>query len=513
MIGEPRLPDTVQTIAETLAFWAERTPQAPALVTPGRPPITYAALWHCASGLADSLRRGGIHRNDRVMLVLPEGPHLAAALLGVMSATTAAAVSAALTAREIAAILPGLDAAAAIVPPRLPAAIAQTLSQHHVPIFELRMDGDAHDIALAGRAPVAAARGEPAEPQDTATFNQTSGTTGRPKWSPRSQSGVIQGGREHRDRFGLTCRDRSLLVAPLTQSLGRTAMTHNLVTGGALITPAASDLEFVWHAIEDERPTWMHTAAGFLELLAAFLTEHPELPPPVSLRFVRVTAAAISPQVCDELATRLAASILPSYSMSETGIIASALPPPAQNKPGSTGRPIQEVRIVDTAARDIDQGLHGEIWVRGPRIITAYVDDPVANETTFMPNGWFRTGDVGYLDDDGFLFITGRVKELINRGGTKIAPGEIDAVLLAHPAVHAAAAFATPDARLGEHVVAAVVLEPGHAAAPRVLRRWMLDRLAPHKVPRRIWFVEDLPRTASGKVRRDELAQQWQSSQ
>ncbi|HMA65932.1 MAG TPA: 2,3-dihydroxybenzoate-AMP ligase, partial [Chitinispirillaceae bacterium] len=97
-----------------------------------------------------------------------------------------------------------------------------------------------------------------------------------------------------------------------------------------------------------------------------------------------------------------------------------------------------------------DQGLHGEIWVRGPRIITAYVDDPVANESTFMPNGWFRTGDVGYLDDDGFLFITGRVKELINRGGTKIAPGEIDAVLLAHPAVHAAAAFATPDDRLGE---------------------------------------------------------------
>jgi acyl-CoA synthetase (AMP-forming)/AMP-acid ligase II len=429
-----------------------------------------------------------------------------------MSAATAAAVSASLTATEIAAILPGLGPSAAIASPDLPVAIAETLSRHGVPIFDLKLDGDAHDDVLLHRGHVTPGRGEPPEPQDVATLNQTSGTTGRPKWSPRPQSSVVQGGREHRDRFGLTCRDRSLLVAPLTQSLGRTAMTHTMVTGGALVFPTGSDLESVWRAIADEQPTWMHTAAGFLELLAAFLAERPELPPPSSLRFARVTAAAISPQVCEELATRLRAPILPSYSMSETGIIASALPPPARHKPGSTGRPIQEVRLVDTEGRDIDQGLRGEIWVRGPRIITAYVDDPVANATTFMPGGWFRTGDVGYLDEDGFLFITGRVKELINRGGAKIAPGEIDAVLLAHPAVRAAAAFAVPDERLGEDVVAAIVLEPGHSVPPRVLRRWMLDHLAPHKVPRRLWFAPDLPRTASGKVRRDELARQWQTN-
>ena len=150
--------------------------------------------------------------------------------------------------------------------------------------------------------------------------------------------------------------------------------------------------------------------------------------------------------------------------------------------------------------------------MRGPRIITAYIDDPIANETTFMPDGWFRTGDLGFLDSDGFLFITGRVKELINRGGTKIAPGEVDTVLLAHPAVRAAAAFPAPDARLGEDIVAAVVLEPGQSLSPRALRSWMLDRLAPYKVPRRIWFVDDLPRTASGKVQRGELARRWKAS-
>ena len=346
------------------AFWAEHAPQAPALVMSGQPPVTYAALWRCANGLADSLRQNGIGRQDRVLLLLPEGPHLAAALLGVMSAATAAAVSASLTAREIDALLPGPGAAAAIVTPQLPAAIADTFSRHDVPMFDLRMDGEPHELALAHRRAATPRQAAPPQPHDAATLNQTSGTTGRPKWSPRAQRSVILGGSEHRDRFGLTCRDRALAVAPLTQALGRTEMTHSIVAGGALIFPAASDMPHVWRAIEDEQPTWMHTAAGFLELLAAFLAEHPELPPPTSLRFVRVTASAVSPESCDELGRRLRASILPSYSMSETGIIATALPAPAAQKAGSTGRAVQEVRIVDPDGCDAGSGLAGDLGAR-----------------------------------------------------------------------------------------------------------------------------------------------------
>ncbi|MGH2617957.1 MAG: AMP-binding enzyme [Thermomicrobiales bacterium] len=147
--------------------------------------------------------------------------------------------------------------------------------------------------------------------------------------------------------------------------------------------------------------------------------------------------------------------------------------------------------------------------MRGPRVFPGYLDDPEANAEAFLPGGWFRTGDLGFLDDAGFLHLTGRLGEVINRGGEKIDPCEVDAALASHPAVADAAVFAVPDARLGQDVVAAIVLKPGMRATPRALRRWLFDHLAAYKVPRRIWFVGDLPRTATGKVRRGELARLW----
>jgi acyl-CoA synthetase (AMP-forming)/AMP-acid ligase II len=185
------------------------------------------------------------------------------------------------------------------------------------------------------------------------------------------------------------------------------------------------------------------------------------------------------------------------------------LPPPSPVKPGSVGQPIQEVRIVDQSGGDVATGAIGEIWVRGPKVASGYSDDPDATVAAFLPGGWFRTGDLGYLDDDGFLFLAGRLNELINRGGTKIAPQEVDDALLAHPAVREATTFAVPDERLGEDIAAAVVLEPGHTLSRLELRRWLLARLSPYKVPRRIWFLDALPRTGTGKVQRGALAERF----
>jgi acyl-CoA synthetase (AMP-forming)/AMP-acid ligase II len=253
----------------------------------------------------------------------------------------------------------------------------------------------------------------------------------------------------------------------------------------------------------------MFASAGLLEMLAIFLRDHPAPRQPSSLRLVRVTSAPISPAVCEELEQRLGAPVLVSYSSTEMGLIATALPPPAAHKPGSVGKPFLNLRIVAADGRDAGPGAEGEVWVRGAKLARGYIDDPETNASVLAPGGWFRTGDAGYLDEDGFLFLTGRVNELINRGGEKIAPAEVDAVLLAHPGVRAAAAFAVPDARLGEDVVAAVVPWDGQRLSARELRAWMLDRLSPHKAPRRIWFVEDLPRTALGKVQRSGLRRRW----
>ena len=286
---------------------------------------------------------------------------------------------------------------------------------------------------------------------------------------------------------------------------------QSVVAGAALIFPDSLDPSRVWEALAAQRSTWMQASAGFLELLARYLRSQP-VAESLSLRFVRATSAAISPEVCAELAVRLGGPILPSYSSSEAGRISMVFPPPAVTKPGSVGTPVQPMAIVDRHGNPVGVNVEGEIRLHEPRVFAGYLDDPEGTAAARAPGGWFRTGDTGYLDEDGFLFLTGRRNELINRGGEKIAPAEVDAVLHGRAEVAEAAVFPVPDSRFGEDIVAAVVLEPGQIVSPRELRTWLLDRLAPHKVPRRIWFVDALPRTATGKVQRGELTRRWQEA-
>lgn len=287
-------------------------------------------------------------------------------------------------------------------------------------------------------------------------------------------------------------------------------LAHALTAGASVIMrPLTVGLAAAWEAIAREHPTWLSTSAGFLELLAPALEARPALYCSPSLRFVQVTAAPITPETCRALEERLGAPILPRYSSTETGGVAMTRPPPARRKPGSVGQLIQEVRFAAPDGNDVAAGNEGEIWVRGPRVAPGYLDDAEATAAAFLSDGWYRTGDLGYLDGDGFLFLTGRINELINRGGEKIAPLEVDAVLQAHPAIAEAATFAVPHARLGEDIVAAVVLKPGQAATALELRRWLLERLSPAKAPRRFWMVEHLPRTETGKVQRGILAEQF----
>ncbi len=508
MTGSRMLPDAVQSVPEALAFWAEWTPERPALIVPGRRVITYRALWRGVRTFAESLTRAGIGRDDRVVLLVPEGSGLPVSLLGTMSVAIAIPLDAALTASELAVALNGLNAAGAVVTASIPAASRDCLIRHGVARFEFDPGDPLGGLADERQADKPAPPFTWPRPEDIAIVTQTSGTTGRPKRVPRAHGRIVESGRRHRDRFGLDQRDRALAGGPMTLSLGKTGLLHGLGAGSSLILPSSFDMTALWSAIVEERPTWMHTSAGLLKILARWLRSDPTRSAPSSLRFVRVTAAPIGPDICDELAVRLGTRILPGYSMSETGLIATALPPPALHKPGSVGKPLQVIRIVAHDA-GVEPGSVGEIWVRGSDVIPRYLDDPELNATAFTADGWLRTGDVGYLDDDGFLFLSGRLKELINRGGAKISPAEVDAVLLAHAAVKSAATFAVPDKLLGEDIVAAIVAVDGAKPTPRELRTWMLDRLAPHKVPRRIWFVQELPLTPSGKVRRGELTRRW----
>jgi acyl-CoA synthetase (AMP-forming)/AMP-acid ligase II len=224
------------------------------------------------------------------------------------------------------------------------------------------------------------------------------------------------------------------------------------------------------------------------------------------VRFIRSCSSALAPELMTELESRLGAPVLEAYGMTEASHQMGSNPlPPAPRKSGSVGRATgsTEIAIMDDSGRILAQGERGEVVIRGPNVIDGYEGNPEANATSFA-GGWFRTGDQGWLDGAGYLFLVGRIKELINRGGEKIAPVEIDQVLEAHPKVREAVAFAMPHPTWGEEVAVAVVTtEP---VSEKELVAWCRERLAEFKVPRVFHMVDEIPRTATGKVQRRNVA-------
>jgi acyl-CoA synthetase (AMP-forming)/AMP-acid ligase II len=266
--GEARLPDAVQTIPEMLAFWATRTPDAPAFVIPGNANIPYAELWRRTAAVAAALRQGGVGRHDRVVLLLPEGPELALALLGAASAAIAMPLSHALTVAELAGALRGFGPAGAIIAPSVDEPVRATLVESGAAVFAHSGEGGLDQIAPATPSRRPPRVGDAPQPEDIAFVVQTSGTTGLPKRVPRAQGRVVRDGLQHRERFGLHRGDRAVAVAPLTLSLGLTVLLHTIAAGAALIFPPSTEPRSLLTTVDEERATWLFLSAGYVELLA-----------------------------------------------------------------------------------------------------------------------------------------------------------------------------------------------------------------------------------------------------
>ena len=331
----------------------------------------------------------------------------------------------------------------------------------------------------------------------------TPGTTGLPKRVPRTHGSYTTAVRIARDSTLLTPEDVLLLTAGAHHNLGLADFLAALLSGGSCVVAPGFDPRAYPAWLRDYQPTWSVLTPAELELLvdhAAATGAGPVAGPESRLRAIRAEAQGMLPGTRERAERSLRASVLAGYGMTETGNIAKFGPQDRMRLEGACGRPWgMASRIVDEDGSDVGPGATGEVVVRGPTVFAGYLDEPEATAAAFLPGGWLLTGDLGYLDADGLLYLTGRRSE-------KIAPMEVDRVLVSHPADAAAAVFPVPDAHLGEDLVAAVVLKPGLAATLRELRRWMLDRLSRFKVPCRIWFVETLPRTSTGKVQRGVLA-------
>ncbi len=487
-------------------------PEAIAIGAPGRSPLTYGALRRHVGATIKTLNRLGIGRRDPVAIVLPNGPEMAVAFLTIAAGATTAPLNPTYRGDEFEFYLSDLKAKLLVVADGHETAARAVASTLGIPVAELRWsaDGLAGLFELAGDSSAGSPRDDgEAETDDIALVLHTSGTTSRPKLVPLSQRNVSASAAHIADSLSLSTDDRCLNVMPLFHIHGLMAAVLGSLRAGASVccTPGFDALRFFgW--MRETAPTWYTAVPTMHQAILARAGRNRDAIAAVRLRFVRSSSASLPPQVMAALEEAFDAPVIEAYGMTEASHQMASNPlPPRARKPGSVGVAAgPDVAVMDGAGRVLPAGSVGEVVIRGANVTPGYLGNADANAAAFV-DGWFRTGDQGVIDGDGYLRLTGRLKEIINRGGEKISPREVDEILIDHPAVLQAVTFAIPHAKLGEEVGAALVLEPGASATESEIRQFASLRLADFKVPRRVLFVSEIPKGPTGKLQRIGLAQ------
>jgi acyl-CoA synthetase (AMP-forming)/AMP-acid ligase II len=472
--------------------------------------ITYGGLRKQVQDVASALAAAGVKRGDRVGMALPNGIPNVVTFLAAAMAGTAAPLNPAYKEEEFKFYLDDTNAKVLLLPPD-GLDEARRAAGSTVPILTVDMDANGI-VTLSGTsagAPVAA----PAL-DETALVLHTSGSTGRPKRVPLSHANLsISAGNVARS-YALSADDVAMCVMPLFHVHGLVASTlATLSTGGTVVVPTKfSPLSF-WSAAQDVGATWYSAVPTIHQLLLARVKPGAPRPAGASkLRFIRSCSASLPPQVMHDLEAAFGAPVLEAYGMTEAAHQMASNPlPPAAHLPGSVGIGTDvKITIRNADGQVLPPGERGEVCIQGPNVITGYENNPEANATAFFDRTWFRTGDQGVLDENGYLMLTGRLKEMINRGGEKISPREIDEVLLGHPSVAEAVCFGTPHPTWGEEVAAAVQLkEPKEPVSEADLLAFCKERLADFKRPKKIHITDAIPRTATGKIQRRVVAQHY----
>jgi oxalate---CoA ligase len=494
-----QLPDWT-SVATMLECNAERYASHAAILGEGGVSLSHRELYARIVWMVQALNHLGFGRDDRVAIVLPPGPDLALAFLAVAAGATSAPLNHSYLQKDFEFYLRDFSARALLVlrgddsPARAAAEILR------VPVVELTPLKEGGGIVGVSDSLPSGHHFSGAD--DIALVLHTSGTTSRPKRVPLSHQNLCASARNIAATLQLQPNDISLSVMPLFHIHGLGCLLAAIAAGGTCVCAPSfrSDQVSTWLA--SFKPTWISAVPTMLQ---ACLDLPPDSLRAGALRFIRSSSAALPSTVLDGIERLFRVPVIEAYGMTEAAHqMASNRLPPHARKPGSVGLPAgPQVAILDEHGSP-SLGV-GEVCIMGPNVTRGYEDNPQANAAAFC-SGWFRTGDQGYFDQDGYLFITGRLKEQINRGGEKIAPREIDEALMAYPAVQQAVAFAVPHASLGEDIAAAVVLRANSSCTEAELRTFLLDRIPPFKVPTRIIFVDDVPKGPTGKIQRIGLA-------
>lgn len=476
----------------------------PALVAPAQPPLSYRQLRQNVVRLAAQLNSFGLGRGDRIAVVMPNGSPMVLTFLASTLCGTAAPLNPKYKQEELAFYYEDTQAKALITLPGT-VELAQAAATPDMMLISARTNAD-------GTLSFEAVRGtqtrpvELAQADDVAMILHTSGTTSRPKRVPIRHRNLTASASNIISAYSLTPNDTTPCIMPLFHIHGLVGcMLSTLASGGTLICPAGFNALEFWKLVETFKATWYTAAPTMHQLILARASRNSEIVKANPFRFVRSSSAPLPLVVLEQMEATFSCPVLESYSMTEAAHMMASNPlPPKVHKPGSVGYGFGvDIGIMDESGTLLEQGSLGEVVVKGANVIDGYENNPEANASTFV-NGWFRTGDQGRLDEDGYLSLTGRIKELINRGGEKISPMEVDNILLRHPAVAEALSFAVPHKTLGEDIEAALVLKS--EVSEQDLRSHCFALLAEFKVPRQFHILDELPRGATGKLQRLNMA-------
>jgi acyl-CoA synthetase (AMP-forming)/AMP-acid ligase II len=481
----------------------------PALVAPEQPTLTYKQLRANVLELVSQLQSFGLGRGDRIAIAMVNSPAMVLTFMAAALCGTAAPLNPKYKQEEFAFYYEDTQAKALITLAGTPEA-AIVAADAQMLLIEAKINADGtltFALTREAKKQIPSFDANLPEADDVAMILHTSGTTSRPKRVPIRHRNLIASVNNIINAYSLKAADTTLCLMPLFHIHGLVGcMLATLASGGTLVVPNGFNALEFWKLVQNYRPTWYSAAPTMHQAILARASRNQDIVKSNNFRFIRSSSAPLPPVVIEQMETTLNAPVIESYSMTEAAHLMTTNPlPPQVRKKGSVGYGFGvEADIMDHDGNLLPKGSLGEVVVKGANVIDGYENNPEANAKAFV-NGWFRTGDQGIIDEDGYLRLTGRLKELINRGGEKISPLEVDDVLLRHPAVGEALAFAVPHKSLGEDIHAAVVIK--QEVSEKELKAHCAEMLADFKVPKQIHILDALPRGATGKLQRLKMAE------
>jgi len=490
---------------------AAHAEDAPAIGASEKSWLTYGALRSLSQEVRTSLRANGIGAKDRVAIVLPNGAAMASAFITIAQAATTAPLNPNYREDEFAFYLEDLTAKAIVLEAGYSGAAEAAARRQGLAILRLQQDSTvAGKFSLTGEGAGDEGDDNVPDQDDIALILHTSGTTSRPKIVPLLQSNVTASARNIAVSLNLTSSDRCLNVMPLFHIHGLiAAVASSLSVGASICCTSGFNAMTFFASMAEAKPTWYTAVPTMHQAILSRAGRNEDTIKANPLRFLRSSSASLPAQVMEALRETFNAPVVEAYGMTEA-THQMCCNPLERQKPGSVGVAAgPEVRIAHETENHLIEGI-GEVVISGPNVTPGYESNPDANAKNFFEaNGkrWFRTGDQGSFDKDGFLELTGRLKEIINRGGEKISPLEVDGVLMDFPAIAQVVTFALPHPKLGEEVAAAVVLREGQTATERDIRDFAATRMADFKVPRKVVILDEIPKGATGKMQRIGMAE------